>query len=735
MNALRLQKRAGLAAKFNALSIALILITSVGVNTFMIRSEMKNYYNDLLSNGMAIADATAKNCEYGIYTKDREALLRIMEGLSADVNLAYLCVLKDDYNLILYKLFAKKMSMPDFPFDSAEKNNAPLHVDYINKVDGQHYTEILFPVASSAGSGLTDVLLSRPRDNETPKVIGYLRVGLSQEGLRNRIRELLISSVLFTILLVLLGSGLTVFLTRRITAPLSELKFAAQRIAKGNFDAQIGLASNDEIADLANSFDHMLENLRTYRKQVEERTAELTKVNQQLVGEVNTRQIIQEQLKHEAYHDALTGLPNRKLFMDRLGHSIAIAKRRKDFYFGVLFLDIDRFKVINDSLGHTVGDQLLVALGQRLVNCLRPGDTVARLGGDEFVVLLDDTSGGGNAIFVAERIKKAFATPFIVGGNEVFATASIGIALNMAEYEYPEQILRDADTAMYQAKTNGRASHTVFEAGMHRHAVERLRLETDLRKAVEHNEVMAYYQPIVSMKTGRIVGFEALARWRHPERGLINPASFIPVAEETGIIVSIDRLVLKEACLQMRAWREYLPDHPIEFISVNLSNKQMARPDLVDHVAEILNDTGLKPEYLKLEITENVIIEKPELVSSMLAQLRASGVQLYIDDFGTGYSSLSYLHRLPINGFKIDRSFISRLGNNGENQEIVRTILLLARDLKVDVIAEGIETKNQLEIIRSLNCPYWQGFLYSEPVTGEQAKAMLKDEVINTSVG
>jgi diguanylate cyclase (GGDEF)-like protein len=466
--------------------------------------------------------------------------------------------------------------------------------------------------------------------------------------------------------------------------------------------------------------------LRAYHAQVEERTVELTAMNEKLLQEIGARTAAEEQLRHDAFHDALTGLPNRALFMDRLAHAMKIAKRRKDYIYAVLFLDLDRFKVVNDSLGHIIGDQLLISFGRRLAASLRPHDTIARLGGDEFAILLEDINGLSNAAYIAERIGAEMAAPFSVGGHEVFVTGSIGIAIGAVEYEQPEQILRDADTAMYKAKSSGRGKVAVFEQGMHTHAVERLRLETDLRRAIERDEFVVFYQPIMSLKTNAVSGYEALVRWQHPERGLLNPGDFVQMAEETGMIVFIDRIVLREACRQMQEWLMQFPGIGLAFMSVNMSNKQLAQPDLVEHVARTLRETGLDPAALKLEITENVIIENPEETAAMLSRLKGLGVRLYIDDFGTGYSSLSYLHRLPIDGLKIDRSFIKRMGDHGENQQIVKTILLLARDMNIEVIAEGLETARQLEQVRALQCDYVQGYLFSKPVGSSQARAFLE---------
>lgn len=460
-------------------------------------------------------------------------------------------------------------------------------------------------------------------------------------------------------------------------------------------------------------------------RRVAERTFELTAANQQLLKEINARTQAETQLEHDAFHDALTGLPNRALFMDRLAHALAVMSRRKDYYFAVLFLDLDRFKIFNDSLGHLAGDQLLISLSKRLVACLRPNDTIARLGGDEFTFLLDDIGDLSNTVDVVKRIEYEMVAPFDLLGQELFTTASIGIVFSSKDYISPDQLLRDADIAMYEAKAHGKANHVVFKAGMHINTVRRLEIETDLRRGLERNEFTAYYQPIVSLKTNSVIGFEALARWVHPKLGLINPADFIQTAEETGLILSIDRLVLKNACRQFVEWRTQFPESSLRFISVNLSNKQLAQPDFVEYIARTIKDTGIDPNSLKLEITETVVVEDPKTASAELSKLKGLGVQIYIDDFGTGYSALSYLHKLPINGLKIDRSFIRRMGENGENQEIIRTILRLAEDLKIGVIAEGIETGRQLAQINSLDCENWQGYLFSPPVDSEKAKAFI----------
>jgi Amt family ammonium transporter len=441
--------------------------------------------------------------------------------------------------------------------------------------------------------------------------------------------------------------------------------------------------------------------------------------------DISDRKAAEEQLLHLAIRDELTGLANRALFRDLVARSIGRGKRREDYAYAVMVLDIDRFKLVNESLGHSTGDQLVTAIARRLERCVRPGDTVARLGGDEYAIFLDDIRDVSDPIRVAGRIQNELKQPFVLGAHEVFASASIGIALSMAGYERPEDFLRDADLAMYRAKEQGGARHEVFQAVMHAHTVALLQLETDLRHALDRREFLLYYQPIVSVVSGKVVGFEALARWLHPQRGLVQPASFIPVAEVTGIIVPLGLWVLREACRQIRVWQQLAGgDHALA-ISVNLSAKQLLQPDLVDQVALTLKETGLEPRTLRLEITESVIVENAESAVAMLARLRALDVQLHMDDFGTGYSSLSYLHRFQIDTLKIDRSFVSNMGLRGENSEIVRTIVTLARNLGIDVIAEGVETEEQLALLRALGCEHMQGFLFSAPVPSDAAIALV----------
>ncbi len=422
-------------------------------------------------------------------------------------------------------------------------------------------------------------------------------------------------------------------------------------------------------------------------------------------------------------HDPLTGLPNRALLLDRLKSALRRQRRQQGQVCAILFLDLDRFKVVNDSLGHPAGDLLLQSVARVLRTVLRPSDTVARMGGDEFTILLDEVTEEASASQVAERVLAELGQPFLVGAQEVFTTASIGIAFSSTGYEDPEDLLRDADTAMYRAKSQGTGRYQVFDRHMRRQAVDQLRVETDLRHALERGEFEVYYQPILDLETDTIVGMEALIRWNHPERGVLRPHDFIQTAEETGLILPIGRWVLAEACHQLARWRDRGYPAAGWKVSVNLSPKQFNHPRLVRDVTAAVEDAGVEPSRLQLEITESTFIENLEGTSSIIEALRKMGVAVAIDDFGTGYSSLGYLDRLPIDILKIDRSFISKLGMSGGKGEMVETILRMAKNLEIEVVAEGVETDNQLSTLKQLHCGFMQGYLFSRPATAKEIES------------
>ena len=431
-----------------------------------------------------------------------------------------------------------------------------------------------------------------------------------------------------------------------------------------------------------------------------------------------------DEAQRGAMYDLTTGLPNRELLTDRIAHALASSRSDGPESIGVILLDLDRFKVINESVGHNVGDRLLVAVGQRLVACLRPGDTVARFGGDEFGILLEEVASADEAHRIADRIGAELRAPFSMGDREWFISASLGISLSRPGRATPEEMLREAEIAMVKAKADPSNRYALFEPSMSHQTIERIDLENDLRRGIERGELRLHYQPLVDLATDRIVGFEALVRWEHPVRGLIPPLSFIPLAEETGLILPVGRWVLERACRQARAWHDARPGGPPLFMSVNLSARQFAQPELVDEVREILAETGLDPAALEIEITESVLMDQTEAGIRTLRQLRDLGVRLVLDDFGTGYSSLSYLKHLPLDTIKIDRSFVA--GLDGEtDRSIVDAVIALAHGLRIGVVAEGIETEAQFEVLRAMGCDVGQGYLFARPLPAAEAGRLL----------
>ncbi|MBD2460596.1 EAL domain-containing protein [Oscillatoria sp. FACHB-1407] len=452
--------------------------------------------------------------------------------------------------------------------------------------------------------------------------------------------------------------------------------------------------------------------------------------------DITARKEADDKLHRNAFYDVLTELPNRALFMERLREAIAVTQQYPSVAFAVLWLDLDHFKVVNNSLGGEIGDRLLVAAAQRLRSFLPAENVIARISGDEFVILLNQISDLKDATRTADHVQQLLALPFNLNGHQVYTTASIGIAMSSSLYQRPEHIMRDADTAMHRAKASGRARYQVFDAAMHLRLLERLQLENDLRRAIaatgnpknEHQELMLHYQPIVSLATGQITGFEALLRWRHPDHGFISPVRFVPMAEETGLIVQLGWWVLREACQQMRSWHLQLGDRKPLTINVNLSSRQFAMSGLTEQTRQILEETQLDPASLKLELTESMVMDNASSVVAVLRQMRSLGIQLAIDDFGTGYSSLSYLPRFPINTLKIDRSFVNKMGASNDGLEIVRTILSLAHNLGMDVTAEGVETQEQADQLLLMNCEYGQGYLFSKPLDRESATHLLNEQ-------
>ncbi|MDJ0508070.1 MAG: EAL domain-containing protein [Crocosphaera sp.] len=448
-------------------------------------------------------------------------------------------------------------------------------------------------------------------------------------------------------------------------------------------------------------------------KQVEEQTADLAEIKQQLL--------------HDALHDSLTKLPNRSLFLERVNSALKRVQEEDDYAFAVLVIDLDRFKMINDSGGHTVGDLLLIGVSRTLETLISLADTVARIGGDEFAILLDPIRDVNEALKVAEQVKQTLTTSFLIEEQEIFTSPSIGVTISMPSYNSAAEILRDANLAMGEAKDKGRARYELFNPQMHRQALKLITLERDLRYAIDKQEFDIYYQPIMDLNNIKLVGFEALIRWQHPHKGFISPGEFIPVAEETGLIISIGKMVLEKVCYQIETWKKKFPNGKLLKVAVNLSSQQLKEENLIEEIDNILKKTGLNPHNLKVEITETSLIENSIITSQLLRQLKERNLEISLDDFGTGYSSLSYLHRFPVDTLKIDRSFVNCIGKTEENLKIIQSIITLAHNLGMEVVAEGIETQEQLVYLQKSHCDFGQGYFFDRPLPSKEAEKLLED--------
>jgi diguanylate cyclase (GGDEF)-like protein len=532
-----------------------------------------------------------------------------------------------------------------------------------------------------------------------------------------------------------IGLILIVQLVTYFSLPFRTLIEFFTKIEDGDLTQRISITLPDEFGRLNIYINQGVDQLEKLTNSLEdlvnERTLQLEQANKELNVQLAERKRIQDKLTYASLHDPLTDLPNRVLFTDRLTHAMNRAQRNVDRKYAVFFLDLDRFKVVNDSMGHHIGDQLLIETAQRISTCLRKQDTVARLGGDEFVILLEDLKTPIEYKAIAERVLQILDKPIELGGSRVFMSVSIGVVLSHTRYTLAEDVLRDADIAMYRAKKLGRNRIVVFKPSMLAGVMNHIEMETSLRKAYQNQEFVVHYQPIVNTLSHQIVGFEALLRWQHPNRGLILPAEFIPMLEETGLIVPVGYWVLDQASQQIKKWQLQYPSDPPISVSFNITTRQFTQPDLVQKIAETLEKNQLNASSLKLELNESLVVEDSVTTASILEVLQKLGIQVQIDDFGTGYSALGYLHTLPINTLKIDRTFISELMNSESGAEIVRTILSLAHSLKMSVIAEGVETKEQLSALKDMNCEFAQGFFFAKAVSPDEATNLLENSPKN----
>ena len=716
--------RFGLLTKFNALTIGLIFLTAISISAFHVSRQWYGEDDDLRARGGTIVSTLAAISEYGLYPANRAQMDRLLDGLAVPGEVAYVSVLDIANNVLVERRYAKALEdaplPPPGPGTALPAPGKTRTVDFA--IRGQRYIELVAPVTAAsaaterASRGGASMATSAPAARAP---IGYIRVGMLSGRTGQNFRDHLLGALAVVALALVTTAVATLLMTRRIVAPIGRLMRAAKAVGSGKLDVYVPTRSTDEIGLLTRTFNHMTRRLAesqgevaSYQRTLEEKVAKRTK----------ELEVATAQAYRLAQHDILTGLPNRSLLNQQLGHVLAQAKR-DGHHVACLFLDFDHFKRINDTLGHDAGDLLLQAIAQRLSGAMRESDILARLGGDEFVVILpglDPAHAISETSTVLARVRESFLTPFQLSDQMPTLTCSIGISMYPLDAEDPVSLIRQADTAMYAAKDAGRNAYRFYTADMNARVQARLQLETDMRRGMIDNEFFLVYQPQVTMATGRAEGVEALLRWRDPERGVIAPSEFIPVAEESGMIQALGARALRDACRQVMQWHQ---QGMVMRLSVNLSVQQLQHDRWLTVVEDALRASGLPAQYLDLEITESVIITHPEKAVATLVKLKERGVSITVDDFGTGYSSLSYLARLPIQAVKVDQRFVRGIGQNGSDQTITQAIIALSHALGLRVIAEGVETDLQFAFLKNHGCEEAQGYLISRPLEAAQLRA------------
>jgi len=707
--------RLGLQTKLNVLAIGLIVVTAALISWFLIQQQFLGEQARLRTQGMTIVSMLTELTESAVSTADKPALHQILDSLDADRDIAYVVVLDARRQQLASRIFGSDAPTPIPPGNQSDRK-----IDSaVHNIDGHRYLDLLAPIVSTRTAAQSAA--SAPA-TAAGSLIGYLQLGMSFERSENELRGNLIGAVSVVVALVLVAIVITLLLTRRLIAPIRQLMRAARAVGAGKLDVYVPVSSKDELGLLTHTFNHMTHRLfesqaevATYQRTLEEKVTQRTK----------ELEIATAQAYKLAQHDILTGLPNRALLNQRLRQIVAQAARDGN-QVACLFLDFDHFKRINDTLGHDAGDQLLQAVAQRLTSAVRESDTVARLGGDEFVVILPDLDAD-KATFeimnVITRIRESFLSPFRLSDQTPTLTCSIGVSVYPVDAADPGAVIKQADTAMYAAKDAGRNAYRFYTADMNARVQARLQLETDMRRGLMDDEFFLVYQPQVEMGSGRACGVEALLRWRDPERGVIGPNEFIPIAEESGMIQALGARVLRDSCRQVMTWHRH---NMMLRLSVNLSVQQLQHDSWLSIVEDALRSSGLPARYLDLEITESVIITHPEKAVATLMKLKQMGVSITVDDFGTGYSSLSYLTRLPIQAVKIDQRFVHGLEQNKNDEAVTQAIIALSHSLGLRVIAEGVETVAQFEYLRSHGCEEAQGYLISRPLEEPELRAWWK---------
>jgi len=708
--------RLGLQTKLNLLAIGLIVATAVGISGFLIRQQVQDEQTRLRTQGMGIVSMLTELTESAVTSGDKRALGQVLDSLDADRDIAYVVVLDAQRKVLASRVFGDRAPAPMPPGNPPEtKIETTVH-----NVDGRRYLDLVAPIVTANPASP-----SAPRDPSVASgaaPVGYLQLGMSFGRSQSELRSNLIGALSVVAGLVILAILITLLLTRRLVAPIRQLMRAARAVGAGKLDVYVPVSSSDELGLLTHTFNHMTHRLfesqaevATYQRTLEEKVTQRTK----------ELEIATAQAYKLAQHDILTGLPNRALLNQRLRQIVAQAARDGN-QVACLFLDFDHFKRINDTLGHDAGDQLLQAVAQRLTSAVRESDTVARLGGDEFVVVLpalDPDKATFEIMQVITRVRESFLAPFRLGDQTPTLTCSVGVSVYPVDAADPGAVIKQADTAMYAAKEAGRNAYRFYTADMNARVQARLQLETDMRRGLMDDEFFLVYQPQVEMASGRACGVEALLRWRDPQRGVIGPNEFIPVAEESGMIQVLGARVLRDACRQVMTWHRH---NMMLRLSVNLSVQQLEHESWLSVVEDALATSGMPARYLDLEITESVIIIHPGKGVATLMKLKQMGVSITVDDFGTGYSNLAYLTSLPIQAIKIDQRFVHGLEQNKNDEAVTQAIIALSHSLGLRVIAEGVETVAQFEYLRSHGCEEAQGYLISRPLEEPELRAWWK---------
>lgn len=707
--------RVGLFTKLNLLAIGLIIATALGVAAFLIGQQIRDETSRLRTQGLAVAAMLAEVADEAIVSADMSNVLSVLDGLGSDRDVAYVAVMDAEQRPLITRSYGGA-TVPTTPIVPPIAGNATVIERGFAE---RRLLELAVPVHTPPRLSNQAGAVGRP-------IVGYVRLGMTFERGWTRMRANLIGALSVVATLVVIAIVLALVLTRRLVAPIRQLMRAARAVGAGKLDVYVPAKSSDELGLLTHTFNHMTQRLAesraevaTYQRTLEDKVTQRTK----------ELEIATAQAYKLAQHDILTGLPNRALLNQRLRQIVAQASR-ESHQVACLFLDFDHFKRINDTLGHDAGDQLLQAVAQRLTSAVRESDTVARLGGDEFVVILpglDPAHATFEIMAVLTRVRESFLAPFRLADQMPTLTCSIGVSVYPVDATDTNGLIKQADTAMYAAKEAGRNAYRFYTADMNARVQARLQLETDMRRGLMDDEFFLVYQPQIDMDSGRAIGVEALLRWRDPERGVIGPAEFIPIAEESGMIQALGARALRDACRQLMTWHR---QNMMLRLSVNLSVQQLQHDNWLSVVEDAIKASGLPPRYLDLEITESVIITHPERAVATLEKLKQMGVSITIDDFGTGYSSLSYLTRLPIQGVKIDQRFVHGLEQNRNDEAITQAIIALSHSLGLRVIAEGIETIAQFEFLKGHGCEEAQGYLISRPLEAPELRSwwMMQEE-------